>query len=391
MDASEQFAFPTPQPQDTAEVREAIEKAGILWSEDPKESLKWLRQAAELASDAGEDLRSVQLARVAADLRNLANIAPSVPPPTTLPPLSIPVPAAPTVVGEAVEGEVPPAGPVQSDPVIAVTALSEQPVDAAAVTATVDESNGANVAAAESAAEATAETEAASEAAASEQATPHVPEVAAAEQAAVSPAAEAPFGIPQVSFSKDPAQTVPATPAASAAALALAAGPASYQSVPAPASSAPGASAVASAPAPAAAPASNGSIASALTAKRQAPAFGSPSAGFGAGVGGGLAGVTGPRPEQPTLVGRPLNGPRGLNDPTPAATPAAIQADSVAPGSTNRFIQHRAVEVAISIAPNATGHFDVRPLSEGEAVEPGFRRALLVALGAEDRLFPGRG
>lgn len=384
MDASEQFAFPTPQPQDTAEVREAIEKAGILWAEDPKESLKWLRQAAELASDGGDDLRSVQLARVAADLRNLANISPSIPPPTTLPPLSIPVPAAP-VVGEAVEGEVNPAEGVQSDSVLAVTALSEQPVEAAAVTATVPESNGANAAAsAETGADAT-------EAAAGEQATPHVPEVAAAAQAAVSPAAEAPFAIPQVSFSKDPAQTVPATPAASAAALALATGPSSYQSVPAPASSAPGASAaLPSAPAPAAA-ASNGSIASALNAKRQAPAFGGPSAGFSAGVGGGLAGVSGPRPEQPTLVGRPLNGPRGLNDETPAATPAAIQADSVAPGSTNRFIQHRAVEVAISIAPNASGHFDVHPLSEGEAVEPGFRRALLVALGAEDRLFPGRG
>src|SRR5690606_10329280 len=269
--------------------------------------------------------------------------------------------------------------------VIAVNALSEQPVEAAAVTATVPESNGANAAAsAETGADAT-------EAAAGEQATPHVPEVAAAAQAAVSPAAEAPFAIPQVSFSKDPAQTVPATPAASAAALALATGPSSYQSVPAPASSAPGASAaLPSAPAPAAA-GSNGSIASALNAKRQAPAFGGPSAGFSAGVGGGLAGVSGPRPEQPTLVGRPLNGPRGLNDETPAATPAAIQADSVAPGSTNRFIQHRAVEVAISIAPNANGHFDLHPLADGESVEPGFRRALLVALAPEDRLFPGRG
>jgi len=80
-----------------------------------------------------------------------------------------------------------------------------------------------------------------------------------------------------------------------------------------------------------------------------------------------------------------------VNDETPAATPAAIQADSVAPGSTTRFVQHRAVAVAISIAPNANGHFDLHPLADGESVEPGFRRALLVALAPEDRLFPGRG
>src|SRR5690606_17599782 len=56
---------------------------------DPKESLRWLRQAAEAASDAGDDLRSVQLARTGADLRNLANISASAPPPATLPPRTV--------------------------------------------------------------------------------------------------------------------------------------------------------------------------------------------------------------------------------------------------------------------------------------------------------------
>src|SRR5690606_36816765 len=44
------------------------------------------------------DLRRVRLARVSADLRNLANISPSLPPttlpPTTLPPTTLPPPSA---------------------------------------------------------------------------------------------------------------------------------------------------------------------------------------------------------------------------------------------------------------------------------------------------------
>ncbi len=398
MDASEQFAFPSPQPQDPPEVREALEQAGILWSEDPKESLKWLRKAAEIASDSGDDMRSVQLARVSADLRNLANISPSIPPPNTLPPLSLPLPSAPVVVGEATEGETTSGEAASANEAASVgvlAALSEQPVDAAAVTATVPESNGAHL---WSSAENTVRDQNAIGQEPDQQITPNAPPVAGAagDAGAVSPPGapppEAMVAIPQVSFSKDPAQTVPATPAASAAALALATAPASYQSVPpshsagygvAPSAAAP-IGATQSAGAAPGAVANHGSIAGALAAKR-------PAAGFFGNPGGGAAG---PRPEQPTLVGRPLtntNGPRGVNDETPAATPAAIQADSVAPGSNTRFVQHRAVEVAISIAPNASGHFDLHPLAEGENLEPGFRRALLVALGADDRLFPGRG
>src|SRR5690606_26947200 len=125
MDASEQFAFPSPQPQDSPEVREAIEQAGILWSEDPKESLKWLRKAAEIASDAGDDLRSVQLARVSADLRNLANISPSVPPPTTLPPISHPLPSSPTPVVDASEAVAAAVAAVVASPIVAPAAVAD--------------------------------------------------------------------------------------------------------------------------------------------------------------------------------------------------------------------------------------------------------------------------
>ena len=355
MDASEQFAFPSPQPQDSTEVREAIEQAGILWSDDPKESLKWLRKAAEFASDAGDDLRSLQLAKVSADLRNLANISPSVPPPTTLPPISHPMPPATVAVGESTEAAAASVAAVMVAPMVAATS-GEQPGESAAVVdAPAPESAGMFASN-----ENTIRDQLAVD-------LPPAPEVVTASDSAATPAAppaEPVVAIPQFTYSKDPAQTVPATPAASAAAAALATAPSSYQAVPAAAGSAPGG-------------ATNGI--SALGAKR--PPFVGPGANPG-----------GPRPEQPTLVGRPLtNGPRGVNDETPAATPAAIQADSVAPGSTTRFVQHKAIAVAISMAPNANGHFDLHPLAEGENVEPGFRRALLVGLAPEDRLFPGRG
>lgn len=344
MDASEQFAFPSPQPQDAADVREAIEKAGLLWADDPKESLKWLRKAAEFASDAGDDLRSVQLARVSADLRALANISPSIPPASTIAPRSVPLPTTAGDAAPAFEG----AGESQTTDASSTTAEGNGEGQWPAGENTVRDQNAVEL-----------------------QPTFGVSQVVAeAPVAPVAPtSAELLAAIPQVSFSKDPGQTLPATPAASAAAAALATAPAEYQSMAASPGGAPGFAGA------------NG--ASGFGQKKPA-----------AGVFGNPAPVSpgGPRPEQPTLVGRaPVGAPRGVNDETPAATPAAIQADSVAPGSSTRFVQHRAVAVAVSMAPNANGHFDLHPLADGESVEPGFRRALLVALAPEDRLFPGRG
>jgi hypothetical protein len=92
----------------------------------------------------------------------------------------------------------------------------------------------------------------------------------------------------------------------------------------------------------------------------------------------------GPRPEQPTLVGSPLNGLRAEDN---------FRGEAAVLDLTNptRFVQHRAIAVAVSMTPNSSGHFDLHPLAEGELVEPGFRMALLVGLSADDRLFPGRG
>lgn len=51
-------------------VQVALRAAHTLWSRgDTAESLKWLRKAAESASDEGADLRSLQLAKAAAELR----------------------------------------------------------------------------------------------------------------------------------------------------------------------------------------------------------------------------------------------------------------------------------------------------------------------------------
>ncbi len=82
MDAN-QVSIPGPEANDSKEVQEALRAAGTLWSEDPKQALRWLRKAAETASDSGDVMRSVHLARAAADLRDLANIQGSLPPPAS--------------------------------------------------------------------------------------------------------------------------------------------------------------------------------------------------------------------------------------------------------------------------------------------------------------------
>src|SRR5262245_1703576 len=51
-------------------VQVALRAAQTLWSRgETSESLKWLRKAAESASDEGADVRSLQLAKAAAELR----------------------------------------------------------------------------------------------------------------------------------------------------------------------------------------------------------------------------------------------------------------------------------------------------------------------------------
>jgi hypothetical protein len=63
-------ALPQAETADPDGVQVALRAAQTLWSRgDTTESLKWLRKAAESASDEGADVRSLQLAKAAAELR----------------------------------------------------------------------------------------------------------------------------------------------------------------------------------------------------------------------------------------------------------------------------------------------------------------------------------
>jgi hypothetical protein len=62
--------LPQAETADPDGVQVALRAAQTLWSRgDTTESLKWLRKAAESASDEGADMRSLQLAKAAAELR----------------------------------------------------------------------------------------------------------------------------------------------------------------------------------------------------------------------------------------------------------------------------------------------------------------------------------
>jgi len=74
--------LPQADSADTDAVQMALQAAHTLWSRgDTTESLRWLKRAAESASDEGADLRSLQLAKAAAELRAKLFPTPSDSPP----------------------------------------------------------------------------------------------------------------------------------------------------------------------------------------------------------------------------------------------------------------------------------------------------------------------
>jgi hypothetical protein len=74
--------LPQADSADTDAVQMALQAAQTLWSRgDTTESLRWLKRAAESASDEGADLRSLQLAKAAAELRAKLFPTSSDPPP----------------------------------------------------------------------------------------------------------------------------------------------------------------------------------------------------------------------------------------------------------------------------------------------------------------------
>jgi hypothetical protein len=60
-----------PEPGDNEDVASALETADIFWTKgDTEEALRWLKRAAETASDAGNDMRALAIARSVADLKS---------------------------------------------------------------------------------------------------------------------------------------------------------------------------------------------------------------------------------------------------------------------------------------------------------------------------------
>jgi hypothetical protein len=85
------LSVPEPQSTDPEDLSTALETAAIFSAQgDVREAVRWVRRAAELAGDAGDDVRALTLARAVADLG--ASVAPSAPPPEVAP--SAPAPAA---------------------------------------------------------------------------------------------------------------------------------------------------------------------------------------------------------------------------------------------------------------------------------------------------------
>ena len=60
----------SPEPTDSEDVVSALETADIFWTKgDADEAMRWLKRAAESASDAGNDDRALAIARTVADLK----------------------------------------------------------------------------------------------------------------------------------------------------------------------------------------------------------------------------------------------------------------------------------------------------------------------------------
>src|SRR5690349_17145998 len=86
--------IPPPLPNDDEDVSWALSTAGALWGRGERsEALKWLRRAAEQASDANADARALELFKAAAEVTSKVSASAAPPPQTPTP--SPPAQAAP--------------------------------------------------------------------------------------------------------------------------------------------------------------------------------------------------------------------------------------------------------------------------------------------------------
>jgi hypothetical protein len=83
--------LPGPDPNDSEDVTVALQTARALQKKgDLRESLRWLRRAADAAGVDGNDRRALVLARAAADMTTLIGASEGAAPPSSLPPASPP-------------------------------------------------------------------------------------------------------------------------------------------------------------------------------------------------------------------------------------------------------------------------------------------------------------
>src|ERR1700733_5847184 len=70
------------KPDDVEDVSWALSTAEAMWGRgDRADALKWVRRAAEAASEAEQDGRALEIAKAAADLANVIDRVASKPPP----------------------------------------------------------------------------------------------------------------------------------------------------------------------------------------------------------------------------------------------------------------------------------------------------------------------
>ncbi|MDI3287582.1 hypothetical protein QHF83_29990, partial [Polyangium sp. 15x6] len=88
--------IPAPKDDDDEDVHWALSTASALWGRGERaEALRWLKRAAEQASDADKDMRSLELFKAAADIAPLLAAAPAPAPAPQAAPAPEPAPAAP--------------------------------------------------------------------------------------------------------------------------------------------------------------------------------------------------------------------------------------------------------------------------------------------------------
>jgi hypothetical protein len=108
--------IPGPEPGDLEDVSWALSTAGASWQRgDSAEALKWLRRAAEAATEASANDRAVVIAKAAAELASKLGRESLPPPPTQVP---APPPTAPSVVAVTARsgGSAPPSAPPIAPP-----------------------------------------------------------------------------------------------------------------------------------------------------------------------------------------------------------------------------------------------------------------------------------